>query len=175
MNFYTSDNHFFHRNIIRLSERPFSDMEEMHTTMISKWNNRVSNKDTVYILGDFSFGGGKETNGILEQLNGKKVLIKGNHDNYLSDKLFNYNLFESIHPYMEIKDLNKIVVLFHFPILEWKGFYKGGIHLYGHVHNKAMRYDLLPNPSHNALHVGVDTNDFEPKTLSELITKVNLN
>ena len=54
MNFYISDTHFGHANIIRLCNRPFQDVERMDNTLINNWNNTVSNKDTVYILGDFA-------------------------------------------------------------------------------------------------------------------------
>lgn len=79
MNFYISDNHFGHSNIIRYDNRPFMNKKQMDETMIDRWNEVVGDDDTVYILGDFSWHKEDATLQIL-QLAGKKVLIKGNHD-----------------------------------------------------------------------------------------------
>lgn len=54
MNYYIADTHFGHNNILRLSNRPFSTIEEMDRTIIVNWNSRVTDRDDVYILGDFS-------------------------------------------------------------------------------------------------------------------------
>ena len=47
------------------------------------WNNTIKENDAVIILGDFSLGNTKDTMEILNQLNGHKILIKGNHDLFL--------------------------------------------------------------------------------------------
>ena len=51
--FVTSDLHFYHNNIIKLCNRPYKDLEEMHIALINNWNSVVTNEDDVYILGDF--------------------------------------------------------------------------------------------------------------------------
>ena len=87
MNYYISDLHFGHGNIIKFDQRPFATVEEMTHVLIRNWNSTVTNQDTVYILGDFCWG--KETDWIriLDKLNGNKVLIRGNHDiKDMSDK-----------------------------------------------------------------------------------------
>ena len=48
MNFYISDMHFYHQNIIAFDKRPYKNLEEMHDDMIKKWNSVVNNNDTVY-------------------------------------------------------------------------------------------------------------------------------
>lgn len=80
MNFYISDTHFDHKNIIAFDDRPFQTVEEMNSALIVNWNKAVSSSDVVYILGDFHWGKAKEWPEILEQLNGQKELIRGNHD-----------------------------------------------------------------------------------------------
>ena len=54
MNYYIADLHLGHNNIRRMSNRPFTTIEEMDKTIIRNWNSRVSDNDDVYILGDFN-------------------------------------------------------------------------------------------------------------------------
>ena len=58
---YISDCHFGHKNVITFDKRPFETVEEMDAYIIKQWNSVVSNQDDVYILGDFSWYGPKET------------------------------------------------------------------------------------------------------------------
>ena len=74
-NFYISDYHFGHSNIIKFDKRPFYSVDEMDRKMIENWNNVVGQDDTVYILGDFCWDTEDRWIEILNQLNGKKVLI----------------------------------------------------------------------------------------------------
>ena len=48
MNFYIGDPHLGHEAIIRLCNRPFADVDEMDEAIISNWNSRVTNGDTVF-------------------------------------------------------------------------------------------------------------------------------
>ena len=76
-----------------MDRRPFQTTEEMDEYMILRWNETVKPSDEVYILGDFSFAGAEPTAEILRRLNGKKILIIGNHDYYLSNRNFPKDLF----------------------------------------------------------------------------------
>ena len=60
MNYYISDLHLFHEASIRFDNRPFGSLDEMHESVVSRWNNKVNNGDIVYILGDMSMRGRKE-------------------------------------------------------------------------------------------------------------------
>lgn len=53
--FFTSDTHFWHENIIKFCNRPFSSVEEMNDTIIENWNKVVGENDIVFHLGDFVF------------------------------------------------------------------------------------------------------------------------
>jgi calcineurin-like phosphoesterase family protein len=79
MIFFTSDTHFGHQNILKYCLRPYSSIEEMQEALITNWNSRVSNDDTVYHLGDFSFHE-RYVESIVPRLNGTKILLLGNHD-----------------------------------------------------------------------------------------------
>lgn len=77
--FFTSDSHFCHESIIHMTNRPFTNAEEMNNALIKNWNNVVGKNDIVFHLGDFCFGTPSKWKSILEQLNGNIYLIVGNH------------------------------------------------------------------------------------------------
>lgn len=169
--FYIADPHFGHANIIRLNNRPFYNVDEMDKTMIKNWNSCIlSNNDIVYVVGDFAFKSANHPAGILEQLNGRKVLIKGNHDGKnLKDPAFRRN-FEEICDRKIINDNNRMVVIDHFPLIEWDGFFRGSYLVYGHIHNNVTNYAYeCMKKLDKALNAGVDINQFMPVTLDELI------
>lgn len=64
MNYYISDLHLFHKNVTRagkdFDDRPFDTLEEMHSIIKEKWNAKVNNGDTVYILGGLAMRGTQE-------------------------------------------------------------------------------------------------------------------
>lgn len=166
-NFFISDTHFFHANIIKYENRPFANVREMNEEMIRRWNKKVSPEDNVYILGDFSFGKVDETCELLKRLNGKKYLIKGNHDKVVKTKRV-ADMFEWIKPYHVYKDKKTglSAVLFHFPIYTWDREHHGALHFYGHVHSGSHH----GNPYHpQAINVGVDVNNFEPIEFMEIM------
>ena len=74
----------------------------LNAYMIKQWNSRVRTRDEVVILGDFSVGKAEQTNEILNQLNGRLYMIKGNHDRYLKESEFNKERFVWIKPYAEM-------------------------------------------------------------------------
>jgi calcineurin-like phosphoesterase family protein len=132
MKFYISDTHFGHQNIIRYDNRPFSTADEMDEALIDRWNDVVSDEDTVYVLGDFSWYREEKTLEILDSLSGHKVLIKGNHDR-VSPKIA--RRFDKVCDYLEITDGKERVVMSHYPMPFWNGQFRNTVHLYGHVHN----------------------------------------
>lgn len=166
-NFYISDNHFLHNNIFEKftpSSRPFKTGDEMTEHMIASWNSVVPENGDVWNLGDFCFGKGstlEEAEKIFARLNGRKHLIIGNHED-IGLKL----PWNSISPYREHRENGIKVVLFHFPIEDWSGRYRGSVHFHGHVHStpeKPYRY------MENRYDVGVDAIGFKPLTFQQVI------
>lgn len=76
--FFTSDEHFGHERIIELCNRPFSSLEDMHDALVYNWNAVVKPTDVTVVLGDVAISRkGLEQ---VRRLNGKKILVPGNHD-----------------------------------------------------------------------------------------------
>ena len=133
-NYYISDLHLRHANVIRLDGRPFANMEEMEAEIIRRWNKRVTPHDTVYIIGDFCWQTSNAWIPILQQLKGRKVLIRGNHDpKHIDGKLA--KMFDDIKDYKEITDNGRRVCMSHFPIMFYnKSYHSNSYMLCGHVH-----------------------------------------
>ena len=169
MIYFTADQHFYHKNIINSTNRPFSNEDEMNRVLIQNWNNKVSFNDNVYIVGDFTMKGPELASSILYGLKGIKHLIIGNHDGFVNKASFDRSLFASIQDYVEIVCFNTKFVLSHYPMLEWNGYYKGSIMLHGHQHNHE---DYNLNNRKNGLRrydVGVDANHMTPVSAEEII------
>ncbi len=170
--FFTSDHHFGHKGVIKHSKRPFQSVEEMNETMIQKWNEKVRKNDLVYHLGDIALMSPRKLEDILERLNGKIHLIKGNHDKLTQNCL---ERFEWIRDYHELKlpnprsANNQLIILMHYPLMTWKGKYSGAYHFYGHSHGKLNSYNRKL-----ALDVGVDCHDFYPLSYEEIQEKLNI-
>lgn len=166
MKFYISDLHLFHDNIIKFCNRPFGSSHQMTKTIIANWNKKVGKNDEVYILGDmfFRYDDIKDVVNILKQLNGKKHLIRGNHDKWVNDPR-THQYFESIKQYDEVDDGGRRVILFHYPMEEWNGYYRNSYHLFGHVHNSVEHLSVVDR----RYNVSADVINFTPQTLTELI------
>lgn len=167
--FLISDTHFWHKNILHHCQRPFSSVEEMNRSLIENWNYKVNPQDEVFHCGDFSFNNiSKNINiDILSQLNGKKYLIIGNHDNKnLITSEYWIRTFDLLH--LQTKENHYI--LCHYPLEAWYLKFYGSYHLHGHIHTKDFK------PTHynpRKLDIGVDYNNYSPISLKECKEKLN--
>lgn len=180
--FFISDLHFGHENVLKFDNRPFCNIKTHDEELIKRWNDVVNIDDDVYILGDVSWYNVTETNRILSQLNGRKHLIVGNHDEFFLRNADFRNQFVEIERYKELYlDGRVAVVLCHYPIPCYKNHYYGWYHLYGHVHNsfeanmiehfqREMReiYDTKSN----MYNVGcmMPYMNYTPKTLEQIVS-----
>ena len=178
MIWFTSDTHLGHENIIRLCNRPFASAQEMDAAIIGNINAVVQPEDTLYILGDFAHRCGRdEIAAYRDRIACRNVrLVLGNHDSCP-------DVFGKVEPYVELrpkqyadvlmkgmprKDL-PMLVLMHYPIVEWNGFYHNSIHLHGHIHADHL-YNVRCRDAHlRRYDVGVDANDFKPVSFDEIM------
>ncbi len=129
--FLISDLHFGHKNIMGFAGkyRHGEDfLENMHKT-VELWNLAVSKRDKVYVLGDVCFD--EFFLGALHEMNGAKVLIRGNHDDRIKTETW-LKYFDSVEGMVRYKGY----WLTHAPIhpAELRG--KKNIH--GHVHQNSI-------------------------------------
>lgn len=170
----TSDWHHAHKNVIKYCNRPFKDIDEMHAALIKNYNALVKPEDTCYFLGDISFDKDYwNINAFISRLNGRKILIIGNHDDAHRDKFhtaFHECFDERWQGNLTLNDEKVYVVMDHYPLLQWNKGHHGSLHLHGHCHSNnemnkgTRRYD-----------VGVDGNDYKPVNIADLWAKLKKN
>lgn len=150
---FTSDTHFGHKNIIKYCDRPFYDVHTMNSEIIRRWNETVRDDDTVYHLGDFAFLSFDDAAAIMRRLNGRKILIRGNHDRK-PDRMSTMG-FELVVGQAWYQGWR----MAHIP---WPiDHHEKG--LCGHIHEKWIRH-------RNLINVGTDQWNFYPVTLEKLQT-----
>lgn len=169
--YYTADLHFGHKKIIEHCHRPFSSTDDMDNALISNINKRCKKDDVLFILGDVAWYGNESATSLLKRIKSKKILVKGNHDASLLKSREFRNCFVDIVTQEMIHDGNKKIFLSHYPMAEWDGYYKGIWHFYGHIHNSQNAASALMEYVPTAVNVGVDVQDFVPKTADELISE----
>ena len=134
--FGISDTHFNHARIIDYCNRPYANVKEMDEDMIKKWNETVSNSDVVLHCGDFGLGNKEYISSIVKRLNGKKILILGNHDNW-SEQTYRDMGFHTVSRFPILYD--GFFLLSHTPLVlsETTPYFN----YYGHIHNDSRYID----------------------------------
>lgn len=144
---YISDLHLFHKNVTKagrdFDKRPYMDLEEMHSDILLKWNQAVTNADHVFILGDFVWkftaDNRDEVMKMLKEMNGNLHFIIGNHDK-IKDSNFKKRFEEIVH-YKRVDDVldgeNRTVIMSHYYMPLYEQHYRGAILLHGHSHNSS--------------------------------------
>ena len=151
---FTADEHFGHKNIIKYCDRPFRSLEEMNIEIISRHNSVVHTQDTVIHAGDFCWGNNKDrVSEYIKQLNGTHIFLRGCHDHWLSDSA----------KYMWRKRIDgNLVIVCHYAIRTWASSHYNSWHLYGHSHGKLQAIG-------KSLDIGVDSHDFYPWSFDEIV------
>lgn len=143
--FVVSDHHFGHTNSwekFKLADgsplRPFSSNDEMNETMIERHNAKVKQHDTVYFLGDVVIN--RKHLHLAKQLNGRKILIRGNHDIF-RDEEYREVGFEQIHG---VRVFVGKFILSHIPLHPDCITHRFKVNVHGHLHaNEVMKEDLV--------------------------------
>ena len=176
----TSDTHFGHAGVLAMAGRPFADVAAMDEGLIAIWNGLVGRRDTVWHLGDFSLGPRGTAARVFRRLNGRKNLVRGNHD---GDDVLSCE-WESVHDLASQSVDGVRLVMCHYPMLSWRGSAYNGqrhvsgqpatvtsIHCHGHVHG-TPRNTRLPHQDPFRIDVGVDMHSMAPVAAEAVVAGV---
>ena len=169
MIYVISDTHFNHKNIIQYENRPFADTSEMNDALIKNWNSVIKPEDTVIHLGDIGLGNESSLKSIIPNLNGHKILIKGNHDSKSKNFYLECGFEEVVNNKLEVTDGLR-VYFSHRPESRPGDGSKYDVHLYGHVHSKG-KDDNFPTISQNGACMCVERWDYKPVPLLEVLER----
>lgn len=204
MIYFTADSHYSHQNIVKgvtrwddtSSTRNFATVEEMNEAIITNINKAVKLDDTLFHLGDVSFGGVDKVIEFRNRIKCKNVhLILGNHDVNIHASKELQEQFSSVDFYREISINGQKIVLCHYPLRTWNKWHTGSWMLHGHCHGKLQHHipaqllkELLEennmdalwsfannedvegySPNGRTFDVGMDTHpQFRPYSITEL-------
>lgn len=118
MNYFTSDLHFFHENIISFCNRPYGNVDAMNWDIVRTINTYCTSDDTLYILGDYSFKVNQEREAIIRlgnAIKARRVLIEGNHDYRKSSAHFGF-AEEHEEAFVDINNVTFRMV--HYPLVD---------------------------------------------------------
>jgi calcineurin-like phosphoesterase family protein len=159
--FFTSDTHFGHGNVIKFNDRPFKDANHMNEEMIKLWNSVVPVDGHVFHLGDVSLMSERRSLELLNRLNGKIYLLKGNHEKSVLRKQSTRDRFEWVKERFELyvpdEGVKQLIVMSHYGHRVWNKSHHGSWHLYGHSHGH-----MEHTPWGRSMDVGVDCHDYKP-------------
>lgn len=157
----TSDLHFNHPGILRMSRSRFSSIEEHNEYIIKKYNEKVGKDDLVYILGDIGFTPLKDLAPLIKRLNGRKILILGNHDKGVIGEYYAMGFIEVYdHPIY----FSNEIILSHEPCQEaLNNPYVFNIH--GHTHMRDLVLD-------NYINICPEKTNYEPVDLKHIQSEI---
>lgn len=178
--FFWSDLHFNHKPILRpdFDNRPFKDLQHMEEELIKNYNSVVGSNDTCIFVGDVFFCGSTHAKSIMDQMNGIKILVTGNHDGS-TEKMMNSG-FDFVCEKLILKIADQEVLVSHYPYkynkyLNWfnknirrikmprymnrRPENKGGWLIHGHTHDTEKL-------NGKQIHVGCMSWNYKPVNLS---------
>lgn len=181
--FFISDTHFGHANILNFTTyegerlRHFDTVEEMDEHMVKQWNDTVGPNDTVYHLGDVTMNA--KFLPIVGRLNGRKKLVRGNHD---TAKLSKYSqFFVQIHGAKVFAMPRKYgggFIATHIPIHEQSlARFKANVHGHLHANNVLMskwytKKDVIKVEDPRYINVSVEQINYTPIHFDAIVERI---
>lgn len=165
--YFTADLHFGEERM-EIMQRPFVSSEEMNNKIIENFNEVLTDKDDLIIVGDLVNKDYPELISLVDKIPAKrKILVRGNHDVNLSDKdlkkYFNEVYEDGSGIYVKPnKQSSRSFYVNHYPSKGKNDCYN----LVGHIH-AAWKFQL------NMINIGVDANHFYPVSMDQINFFIN--
>jgi calcineurin-like phosphoesterase family protein len=145
--FWVSDLHIGHKKIIEYSKehrldtngQAFGSIEQHDEMLRYRWNSKVNPTDTVWILGDVCIN--KRNISFLDSLNGRKLLVMGNHDNF-GKEFFDSELLTRVdrtYGCAEKRFGEITTIMSHIPVHPCQLEYRYHFNLHGHLHTHKIK------------------------------------
>lgn len=170
--FLYADPHFGHQGVCKFLRhdgtklRPFDNAEEMDVELIKRFNETVRPNDKVYFLGDVAMRV-KDLHRVMSQLNGDKVLIKGNHDIFKMDDYTRH--------FRDIRACHVMngCMLSHIPIHE-ESLARFGCNIHGHLHYREVMTNAIKTRivDNRYLCVSVEHTDYRPILFEHALKRI---
>lgn len=163
--FFTSDLHFGHKNLCQGLRGMTA--EESDKLIIDNWNKVVTKRDLVYVLGDITMENQNDIPKYIKQLNGRIVLVGGNHDTKQCCDVYK-KLGITVMGVLKYKGY----ICTHIPIhpgelvIDGVQQWRGNIH--GHIHQLEKgkaKYDYGPL----YYNVNIELHDYTPIAFDDLV------
>lgn len=169
MRYYISDTHFGHEKcwstFLREDGSPlraFTSTEDMDQCMISRWNAVVKPEDSVYHLGDVIIN--RKNMWMVSQLNGRKRLVRGNHDVFKTKEYMEVGFEEIYGVFVPSKGL----ICSHIP-LHKDSLYRWDLNIHGHLHHGRVMNGSVVDPKY--FNVSVEMVDYTPRTMDWILNE----
>lgn len=176
--FITSDTHYGHLNIIKFCDRGYADVAEMNQALIDNYNAVVGPDDWVLHVGDCTMGIklSKFRAEVMDRLNGRKALVRGNHDPNEKKCLAMGFEFVVERLWLDLEGVPALVC--HYPPKGAKDTHRdkdtrywerrpewtqGVVHIHGHTHEDKRTFQ-----GERRIHVGVDAWDYTPASIKDV-------
>ena len=168
--FFIADTHFGDRHILRQRGAVFVDIAAHDEALIAAWNEVVGTDDDVWHLGDFASDASRDyCIDVFTRLNGRKRLVRGNHDtNRVLDLPWCDPPVESLR--LVVRDEHGAecrLFLAHYAHRAWPGLWRGTRHLYGHTHGRLA-------DTTRSCDVGVDAWAYRPVGIAAIVARQDL-
>lgn len=162
----SSDLHLFHDQDFIWKNRGFNSVKEMNEAIIENFNSKISDEDTVYLLGDMMLNCAAEAGlKLLSQIKGKKYLAYGNHDTDSRIQAYKESgVFEDIQMGYRLRNNYATYILTHYPTVVSNYGETDVVNLHGHTHST----EKFENELYYLYHVGIDAHNNFPVELTEI-------
>lgn len=158
--FLISDTHWYHHKIAEYCERP----DNWDEIAVQSWNETVSETDIVFHLGDFSFGNKQMAQEKVEALNGRIILLKGNHDRHGAQWFHDIGIKDVIkNPFIMTGNHSRIL----FSHVPQYPIDPDIINIHGHIHN--IRELIWERKDMRYRNVSVEALNYKPIKFKELL------